>query len=164
MNHYFFNCLEFFHVMTLNKEELLKEIKSKTLSQYKRYVKLLKEIESKKDSEVHATLWEVRAFFELCQIQLKHYLDKEYISEPWQHEFLKKKETKFRDKAIERLKEFNLSTKKLQKRFDTDLEAVFQYIWKIKATISMVIDAFPIPKYKLIDGELKREREDIFVL
>ena len=77
---------------------------------------------------------------------------------------LKKKETKFRHKAIDRLKEFNLSTKKLEKRFDTDLEAVFQYIWKIKTTISMVIDAFPIPKYKLIDGELKREREDIFVL
>lgn len=150
--------------MTLKKEELLKKTKSKTLSQYKRYVKLLKTIESKKDSEVHAILWEVRAFFELCQIELKHYLDKEYKSESWQHEFSKKNETKFRNKAIVRLKEFNLSTKKLEKLFDDNLEEVYQYIWKIKETISMVIDAFPIPKYKLIDGELRREREDIFVL
>ncbi|MHA1401322.1 MAG: hypothetical protein ACTSQE_13320 [Candidatus Heimdallarchaeaceae archaeon] len=140
------------------KKELEERI-GKVIGRYKRF---LSSIEKKTSSKKHDILWEIRAELELIIVEIKHLFELGEKLYKWQEEFAKERGTSVEEKAIQRLKKFNKTQKTVQKLFNENIEGCYEYLWKLKETISINLKAFPYPKWYWRDGELKKQSEEIF--
>ncbi len=122
---------------------------------------LMKRIEKAPNSIVYNELWMIRAELELLVVECKYLLEKDK-KEEWQKEYDKKKEVGNKEKAKKMIREQMRSKEEMKKVFAKDFEEGYRQLWKLKETITLSMKAFPLPKYRKIEGEWVKEREKIF--
>ena len=149
--------------LNIDKKQLKEEVKRKVGFVLRKLPRVLKEIGEKPDSTIRDTLWELRAELELSCVIMKYLLKKDYMKEPWQEEFLKKiKETGKKEKAVKQISEARITDKKFLNLFEKDTEMAYQEIWKLKEALSAGLKAFRTETYRIINGKIEKETEEIF--
>ncbi len=129
------------------------------------YSKLLENILERPSSEINEVLWKIRADLETIIIELKSTIKDSILKEKWQETFhSENKGTKSKEKAISKLQEFSTKEQEIIILFSKDQNKCYQYLWKLKETISSVISAFPEIRYKWVNNQLREEKERIFEL
>ncbi|MHA1258612.1 MAG: hypothetical protein ACTSSG_04715 [Candidatus Heimdallarchaeaceae archaeon] len=146
--------------VTVSENEVLRNIKRTSET----YSSLIKNINRKKDSIIHSTLWLIRAELELICVELKYLLNKEEKMEKWQKDFFNSfKGTSSKEKAKKLLKTYTLSSDEIVTTYRKSKEEIYRYLWKLKETISLTLKAFPVESYSLENGKIKKlEKEEIF--
>ena len=128
-----------------------------------RFSTLLKNLQNSKDSHVNEELWQIRSELELLIVRIKHSLGKELKEERWQKTFqTNHKGTSLKSKAIPMLEDISKTKTSVLNLWKKDQETCYRYLWKMKETITSVLNAFPTVKYTWVNGELKEEKEEIF--
>jgi hypothetical protein len=147
----------------MSPSEALVKLEKDIKNSIQEYSKLLDNITKIPSSEVNEILWRTRADLETIVIELKSLLKDSMLKEKWQDKFhTENKGTKSKDKAISKLQEFDLNEQEILSLFSKDQNKCYQYLWKLKETISSVISAFPELRYKWVNNQLTEEKDKIF--
>jgi hypothetical protein len=147
----------------MSPSDALVKLKKDIKNSIQEYSKLLDNITKLPSSEVNEILWKTRADLETIVIELKSLLKDSMLKEKWQDKFhSENKGTKSKVKAISKLQEFDLNEQEILSLFSKDQNQCYQYLWKLKETISSVISAFPELRYKWVNNQLTEEKDKIF--
>ncbi len=146
----------------LPKDNDIDDLKLRIKHVITKFKNLLVNIENKKGSTKRTALWNIRADLELITVEIKYFYNLNEQPYDWQLEFKKEKGTANETKAITKLKAFKKGPSTVLKLFEKDILECYKYLWKLKETISITIEAFPYPKWEIREGKLVKQSEKIF--
>ena len=128
-----------------------------------RFFNILENFSTKKNHELYEDFWHIRADLEILTVEIHHSLDFDSGLQKWQKSnFEELRGTRSKIKAKKKLDEFKEILIDLPDCSSDKLYECYKILWKLKETITSVLSAFPVEKYKWINGELQKEDEKIF--
>jgi len=149
--------------MANNLDELEINLEENIGNYISKFNDLLDNLSSLSSKKINDILWKLRADLELLIIEFKCALEKENKTERWQSSFKEElKGTSSKQKAVMMLESYRKSNQEIKTIFKNKPELSFQYLWKLKETISSILSAFPVEKIEWSNGEMKNVSEDVF--
>jgi len=149
--------------MSKNSQSTKLSFKKEANDLVSRFYNILENFYSKRDHELYEDFWQLRADLEILTVEIHHDLGLESSLQKWQKTFFDElKGTSSKNKAKTKLNEFSKVLSDFPDCSLNKLNECYELLWKLKEVIASVLSAFPIEKYKWINGELQKDDEKIF--